>query len=536
MSLQYKTRENSAPDGKAGVYVCCPPDERKLYLDLMAEEVLDCCDCAVWYGNPAAALTGEYRAALEKMRLIVLPVTGTLLTTPNAAMDEVVPFALERHIPVLPILREENLEWYALERFGDIRQLDANERDAAGWSLYPEELARVLSTLLADGTWKEGELRKAAEAGEAAAWDRLAVMYDMGVGVERDLEAALEAREEAAKLYRTACKAAPEDPEQNRRLMEALAAVETLQNELGVPYEEENRYIETLRELEEVCRRGAEHFGQDKAKRRLYRCLMDTAQEYDARCEEQESVRYYRMALELAEKLAKESGKLTQRLMESSCHRALGRMLFGAGKDGQEEYEEALTLDLCLADKLGEDVAVLESLAEDYQFLGDVKRERTDQDLRAFYYRKWVETLGRLVEQTGTGWNRTALCYARVRLATVIPEKEARGQLELAMAECRRMAEETGRTLDWLTLADLYKIRANFFYEDDTVMKEWYAKAEEIFEMLVKPGEASFFVYSAWRSACAKILENLEEDDEALAQQCDRLRALCESTDPQKRS
>lgn len=509
---------------KAWVYLCCHPEDQE-EMEAMAREIPVCGSCEVRCGDPTAQLTDEDRDQLARARLILFPVTEKLLTTPNAAMDQVLPFARERHIPVLPVVREDgDLELYILERLDGIRTLDATEQDAAGQSPYPERLERLLTSLLAEGTWEEGSLRSAAQAGDPAAWDRLGVLYDMGLGVDRDPAAALAAREEAAKLYR----AAAEDPARGQKLLETLEAVEELQNELCYPYEEETRYMETLRELEALYRKGGKPLEPQ-----LYLCLVNLGGEYAAQENWEEGVRYLRQALELAQRLAQESGDPVQRLYESCCHRLLGMTLRGTGKDCWPEYNEALALDQGLDDTLGENEAVLRSLEKDYQRMGDATTQRDEKDLRAAYYQKRVETLERLAELTASPADRTELCYARLKLATVIPEAKALRQLELAMAEGRRLAEETGRTTDWLTLADLYNIRGGFFYESDAVRKEWYGKAEEIYERMARRGLPQI-VYHAWLSACSKLLEALEEDDEELEKTLEQVRALYESTDPQK--
>lgn len=554
MELQYKTRGMSAPQGKAkaGAYLCCHPEDWESCFTPTVEEILESWDCTLWYGDPTVHLDGEYRAQLKEMRLIVLPVTEKLLTTPNVALDEVVLFALERHIPVLPILRETELEWYLFERLDGIRYLDVNRQSETGELLYREELERVLSALLAGGEWAEELLREAAEAGDPAAWDRLAVMYDMGIGVERDPKMALEAREKALKLYRAACKAAPKDSECNRRLQKALEAVKELLDEMDYPYEQEKLYRKTFRELERVCRRGAEVFGDLEAKRGLRFWLSALGREYETSGRWEQSEKYHRMALKLSEELAEETGERTDRLWVSLCWRKLGDMLFrrwrGSGLEaklndlvggdgdrgeissgkGIEEKKRALELDLRLAEETG-DLAVLESLAEDYECLGCGGQQGVGKDVLALYRRKRVETLTRLAERTGMAPDRKRVCRARVELAVVIREEDARRQLELAMEECESVAKETDRTLDWLSLADLYQIRMGFFYEEDKVQREWYSKAEQIFERLARRGLPNM-AYRAWLSACAQIVENLEEEDRELLEKADRLRGLCEST------
>lgn len=89
---------------------------------------------------------------LGRMSLFVIPVTMKLLTEPNRAMDEDVPFAIENHIPLLPIMMEGGLDpiYCRPDKFGDRKYLmPGRDTDRSGLS-YTEKLSRYLKSVLLD--------------------------------------------------------------------------------------------------------------------------------------------------------------------------------------------------------------------------------------------------------------------------------------------------------------------------------------------------------------------------------------------------
>ncbi len=81
------------------------------------------------------------------MQLFVMPVTTRLLCSDNAARCEEFPFAMEKHIPVLPLMQESNLEGLFNQKCGDLQFLDKNNTDATAAS-YDEKLEKYLSSVL----------------------------------------------------------------------------------------------------------------------------------------------------------------------------------------------------------------------------------------------------------------------------------------------------------------------------------------------------------------------------------------------------
>lgn len=145
--LHYKTRGMSTTQGKPRVYFASHPDDRGRFFEEISDSILSCVNCAVWYAPGAVTDREAHLEDLAQMQLIVVPVSGGLLTQPNFAMDTEIPFALARHIPVLPLMREPGLEQLYRKRFGDLQYLEPDRGDPTAIG-YEEKLAGYLSSVL----------------------------------------------------------------------------------------------------------------------------------------------------------------------------------------------------------------------------------------------------------------------------------------------------------------------------------------------------------------------------------------------------
>ena len=127
----YKTIAGERPQGKPNVFFSCHPDDFARFFEQYASKILKIQNCAVWYeSEPGAEYDPEdLELRLSQMQLFVIPVTTKLLTTPNRAMDVEFPFAMEKHIPVLPLMTEQGLDDVYSRRFGDLQYLDPNNTD-----------------------------------------------------------------------------------------------------------------------------------------------------------------------------------------------------------------------------------------------------------------------------------------------------------------------------------------------------------------------------------------------------------------------
>lgn len=146
-----KTKGDAAPKGKPRVYFTCHPEDFDTCFPKICDDVFKAHDCAIYYtGDMTTRIAPQDKAAeLESNNLFVVPVTFKLLTMPSRAMDEDIPFAMEKHIPVLPILMEQGIdEVYARpDKFGTLQYLDPFSRDATQIA-YEEKLKKYLETVL----------------------------------------------------------------------------------------------------------------------------------------------------------------------------------------------------------------------------------------------------------------------------------------------------------------------------------------------------------------------------------------------------
>ena len=147
--FRYNTRGRSTPQGKPSVYFTCHPQDFARYFDEIRDDILERVNCAVFYLDPKTSPeeVADYELRLREMQLFVVPVTTKLLTTPNRAMDIDVPFAIENHIPILPLMQAEGLDDTFNRKFGDIQYLCKLRSDPTEVP-YGEKLTRYLESVI----------------------------------------------------------------------------------------------------------------------------------------------------------------------------------------------------------------------------------------------------------------------------------------------------------------------------------------------------------------------------------------------------
>ncbi len=149
--MKYITRGGSNPQGKAKVYFCAADGDLGEMLEPLAEEILACRNCAVWYLSSEETFDEpSHREALAEMQLFLIPVTRRLLTEPSRARTLEIPFAIEHHIPVLPLMQEERLLSLYPSVFGNTQYLSKWESDETGLS-YEEKYKRYIDSVLVGG-------------------------------------------------------------------------------------------------------------------------------------------------------------------------------------------------------------------------------------------------------------------------------------------------------------------------------------------------------------------------------------------------
>lgn len=146
-----RTNGNGDPKGKPRVYFTCHPADFEKHFERVCKDIFATHDCAVYYTEDMSEAIGEQDKTtdLESNNLFVVPVTFQLLTKPNRTMELDIPFALEKYIPVLPLMMEPGLdEIYSLpDKFGELQYLtpDSTDRTAVP---YGEKLKKFLESVL----------------------------------------------------------------------------------------------------------------------------------------------------------------------------------------------------------------------------------------------------------------------------------------------------------------------------------------------------------------------------------------------------
>lgn len=146
--LKFITREHSAAQGKPRVLFCSHQEDRELYLTATARDILAVVNCAVFYYEEIPSRE-DLLADLEQMQLLVIPVTRKLLTQSNTVMETVVPYGLQHHIPILPLVQEPGLEQLFNEKFENLHFLVCNDQDTTALA-YKDKLQKHLQKILVD--------------------------------------------------------------------------------------------------------------------------------------------------------------------------------------------------------------------------------------------------------------------------------------------------------------------------------------------------------------------------------------------------
>lgn len=123
MRLDYKTAEMGDPRGKPKVYFSCHPADFPIAFPLLPDDILAHSNCAIWYDTEPAMPYEEKELfdTLAGMQLLVFGVTQRFLREPNRAREKELPYALKQHIPILPILLEQGLEWEFNEKCAEVQ-------------------------------------------------------------------------------------------------------------------------------------------------------------------------------------------------------------------------------------------------------------------------------------------------------------------------------------------------------------------------------------------------------------------------------
>ena len=149
--ISIQTKDGSNPQYKSKFYVCLHPDDHAEHFSRVASELWGACDAALCYD--AQPLTDAHDDTflndLQEMRLLVVVVTKRFLNEPSAARDAVLPFFISRHVPILPLMREDGLDARFGQVMGERQYLSISTQDTTALP-YEYKLKRFIQTLLPD--------------------------------------------------------------------------------------------------------------------------------------------------------------------------------------------------------------------------------------------------------------------------------------------------------------------------------------------------------------------------------------------------
>lgn len=154
--LRFQTITGAITSVMPRVYFCSDPDDFNLYFRAISSDVFTLQEnCAIFYEEDPAAEYEECElfALLAEMRLFVVPITRKFLSGRSRAIDKELPFAKSKHIPILPILVEEDDTGHLIEAFNQaevfsgIQFLNKYENDRTAIR-YTDKLERYLKTVL----------------------------------------------------------------------------------------------------------------------------------------------------------------------------------------------------------------------------------------------------------------------------------------------------------------------------------------------------------------------------------------------------
>lgn len=147
----YRTKGNAYPKGKPRIYFTCHPTDFDLYFNQICTDIFKTHDPAVYYtadmSKPIS--TADRETGLDQMNLFVVPVTAKLLKNPCRAMQEDIPYAQKKGIPILPLMMEAGLDrLYARpDKFGALQYLSLCSSDSTEID-YREKLQKYLESVL----------------------------------------------------------------------------------------------------------------------------------------------------------------------------------------------------------------------------------------------------------------------------------------------------------------------------------------------------------------------------------------------------
>ncbi len=119
------------PQGKERVYYTAHPADHAYCLEEISTDIFKNQNCVIYYNpDPAVPLPeAQQQELLGSMQLFVIPVTSRFLQEPSPALQADFRFAMEHHIPVLPLMQERGLDALFNKVCGQLQFLDKHDPD-----------------------------------------------------------------------------------------------------------------------------------------------------------------------------------------------------------------------------------------------------------------------------------------------------------------------------------------------------------------------------------------------------------------------
>ncbi len=152
--LFYKTKTNGHERNHKRVYFSCHPDDFEKYFDIISGDLWATTDCAIFYSDYDNYKLSDIDDLLRDMQAFVMPITGSFLTENNVSKDIEFGFAVDNHIPIIPVVdNDELIPLFSTimnnikQGYGDIQLLNRESRDITELS-YQEKLTKKIDDVI----------------------------------------------------------------------------------------------------------------------------------------------------------------------------------------------------------------------------------------------------------------------------------------------------------------------------------------------------------------------------------------------------
>lgn len=145
----YKSRDNRELKELSKVWVCAHPNDIFSFVENDVDKILSLANCAIYYdGEPCEEYSKEELLDyLSYMQLFIVVVTRSFLCEENRALSIELAYALENHIPILPLVSDPSLSDLFNQKCGNIQYVSLDNNDETTVSS-DEKLKKFFSVVL----------------------------------------------------------------------------------------------------------------------------------------------------------------------------------------------------------------------------------------------------------------------------------------------------------------------------------------------------------------------------------------------------